>query len=469
MAIISYKDNRINRPRVVAPGIARTQEKDLDNLPASLVASKVGPRGGQSGMTPGQTMQAYAGYTSPAFTAAPVAAPVPAFDFNTLLSDALAKIDFGQYSFPSVVSSPSSGSGSSALNAQLDAQTAANKLAYDKATAAAATRAAQEAAARARLGVGAQAGALKGLLTGTGADSYRAGADTLLGLLNTQETEGTKAIGGQYTKAKELLDAQYGRASGLLFGAPAKGETAAITGAYPALTAYLQANAPQAYANTTAAAAPVTQNALAQYMQAQGVGPGVTEQEVTAQNAAAQAGQSNYSGLLDVLRRQETAGQTSRLAEAEQAGTLARTGLEAQNAQAAAGLTQQQQAALGTLLNQISGQRFGVEQGATERKQTLQDALTALLGTGYNVTGEDIAEDVKTNKVPEKAPSTVAEEKATKAEEKANPKNKKGQAVTTDWQKKVFAAQPNFTGTFNEAKKKFPKLYAAYLASQKKK
>jgi hypothetical protein len=197
-------------------------------------------------------------------------------------------------------------------------------------------------------------------------------------------------------------------------------------------------------------------------MQAQGVGPGVTEQEVTAQNAAAQAGQSNYAGLLDVLRRQETAGQTSRLAEAQQAGTLAKTGLEAQNAQAAAGLTQQQQTALDTLAQTIGGQRFGVEQGATERKQTLQDALTALLGTGYNITGPDIAEDIKKNIVPEKAPST-------EAEEKANPKNKKGQAVTTEWQKKVFAAQPNFTGTFNEAKKKFPKLYAAYLASQKKK
>ena len=90
----------------------------------------------------------------------------------------------------------------------------------------------------------------------------------------------------------------------------------------------------------------------------------------------------------------------------------------------------------------------------------------------------DIAEDIKKNIVPEKASSTVAEEKTTETvaaekatEEKATatPKNKKGQAVTTDWQKKVFAAQPNFTGTFNEAKKKFPKLYAAYLASQKKK
>jgi len=259
-----------------------------------------------------------------------------------------------------------------------------------------------------------------------------------------------------------LLDAQYGRASGLLFGAPAQGTNPAITGAYPALTAYLQANPSTAYANTAAAAAPVTQNALAQYMQAQGVGPGVTEQEVTAQNAAAQAGQSNYAGLLDVLRRQEAAGNTSRGAEAQQASTLARTGLEAQNAQAAAGLTQQQQSALNTLAQTIGGQRFGVEQGATERKQSLQDALTALLGTGYNITGPDIAEDIKTNIVPEKAPST-------EAEEKANPKNKKGQAVVTEWQKKVFAAQPNFTGTFNEAKKKFPKLYAAYLASQKKK
>jgi hypothetical protein len=421
-------------------------------------------------MTPAQTMQAYSGFSSPAFQTSPVARQnlnAPAvdspFDIGEIVSGVLSGIDFGGGSFPSVVSSPSSGSGSSALNAQLDATTAANTLAYNQARDAAAARATQEAAARARLGVGAQAGALQGLLgTPTGPGSYREGADTLLGLLNTQEATGKTAIQKQYDDAKALLDAQYGRASGLLFGAPAQGTTPAVTGAYPALTKYLQDNAPQAYANTTAAPAPVTQNALAQYMQAQGVGPGVTEQEVAAQNTAAQAGQSNYAGLLDVLKRQETAGQTSRLAEAQQAGTLARTGLEAQNAQAAAGLTQTQQAALGTLLNQIGGQRFGVEQGATERKQTLQDALTALLGTGYNLTGDEIAENIKTNIVPEKAPSDVADEKA-------NPKNKKGQPVVTEWQKKVFAAQPNFTGTFNEAKKKFPKLYAAYLASQKKK
>jgi hypothetical protein len=453
----------MNRPRVVAPGIARTQA--------------TGPRGGQSAMTPAQTMQAYSGFSSPAFQTSPVARQnlsAPAvdtpFDIGEIVSGVLSGIDFGGGSFPSVVSSPSSGSGSSALNAQLDAQTAANTLAYNQARDAATTRATQEAAARARLGVGAQAGSIRGLLaTPTGPGSYREGADTLLGLLNTQEATGKTAIQKQYDDAAALLAGQYGRASGLLFGAPAQGTTPAVTGAYPALTAYLQANPSTAYANTTAAAAPVTQNALAQYMQAQGVGPGVTEQEVTAQNAAAQAGQSNYAGLLDVLRRQETAGNTSRGAEAQQAGTLARTGLEAQNAQAAAGLTQQQQSALGTLVNQISGQRFGVEQGATERKQSLQDALTALLGTGYNITGPDIAEDIKTNIVPEKAPSTVAAEKAAAEKEAANPKNKKGQAVTTDWQKKVFAAQPNFTGTFNEAKKKFPKLYAAYLASQKKK
>ena len=352
--------------------------------------------------------------------------------------------------------------GASKYKSDLDKAIADAKIKSESATAAAAARAAQEAAARARLGVGAQAGSIRGLLTGTGADSYRAGADELLKLLTGFETTGKKSITDQYDTAKKLLGEQYGRASGLLFGAPAQGETPAVTGAYPALTKYLQDNAPQAYANTTAAPAPVTQNALAQYMQAQGVGPGITEQEVAAQNTAAQAGQSNYAGLLDVLRRQETAGQTSRLAEAQQASTLARTGLEAQNAQAGAGLTQQQQTALDTLAQTIGGQRFGVEQGATERKQTLQDALTTLLGTGYNITGEQIAENIKTNKVPEKAPSDVADEKA-------NPKNKKGQPVVTEWQKKVFAAQPNFTGTFNEAKKKFPKLYAAYLASQKKK
>lgn len=379
----------------------------------------------------------------------------PPIDIGQIVSDALAGISFGG-SFPSVVS----GGGGTTQSGQAALQNAAinqAKFLSEQASTAAAARAAQEAAARARLGTGAQVSALQGLLnTPTGPGSYREGADRLLGLLTGYETDARTGITGARTAAENLLGQQYGRASGLLFGAPAQGTTPAVTGAYPALTAYLQANAPTAYASVPTQAAPVSQNTLAQYMTGQGTGTAATDQEVAAQNTAAQAGQGNFAGLLDVLRRTETAGQTSRLAEAEQASTVARTMLEAQRAAQAGGITQQEQAALSTLAQSLLGQRLGVEQGAEQRRTGLQDALLPLLGTGYNLTGEQIAENIETAKVPAVAPS--------KAPEKVSERT-----LSTDWQKLVAKNNPNFTGTFNEAKKKFPKLYKQYLDSKKKK
>lgn len=340
--------------------------------------------------------------------------------------------------------------GASRYKADLDAKIQAAKLASDAAIAAAEARATAEAGARQRLGTGAQAAALQALLAKTsGAGSYREGADTLLGLLSGYETTAKQGITDARTAAERLLGEQYGRASGLLFGGT--GPTAP-TGAYPALTAYLQANAPTAFQTAPTGPAPTVQNALAAYMAGQGVGTGGVEQEVAAENAALQAAQGNYTGLLDILARQERAGQTSRLNEAQQAATVARTGLEGQRAAQAGAITRQEQAALQELAGNLLGQRMGIETGAEQRKQTLQDALTALLGTGYNVTGDQIAEALKEGTVPAAAPSEQA----------------KNRTATTDWQKLVAQKHPNFTGTWNQAKKKFPKLYKQYLDSKKK-
>jgi hypothetical protein len=457
MAVTRY-GNMARRVTPSRTNIVRTQEVDAPTAPASSAGNfrsldqffsgaAGAPR--PSTLTQGPVAPVRQNLSStPASTTPPV-------DIGQIVSDAISGINFG-LNWPSVVS----GGGGTTQSGQAALQNAAinqAKFLSEQASSAAAARAAQEAAARARLGVGAQAGALQGLLnTPTGTGSYREGADRLLGLLTGYETDARTGITGATTTARNLLGSQYGRASGLLFGAPAQGETAAITGAYPALTAYLQANAPTAYANVPTQPAPVSQNTLAQYMAGQGTGTAATDQEVAAQNVAAQAGQGNFAGLLDVLRRQETAGQTSRLNEAQQASTSARTMLEAQRAAQEGGITQQEQAALSTLAQALLGQRLGVEQGAEERRTGLQDTLTSLLGTGYNLTGEDIAEDIETAKVPAVAPSKA-------------PKKVSERTLSTDWQRLVAKKNPNFTGTFNEAKKKFPKLYKQYLDSQKKK
>jgi len=451
MAVTRYG----NMMRPVSPSrtnIVRTQNPvDSPRAPASSAGNFRGLdqyfSGAAGAPAPSTLTQGPAVPVRQNFSSTP-ANSTPPIDIGQIVSDALAGISFGG-SFPSVVSG-GSGTSQSAINA-------ANQLAFDQAKLGATTRAQQEADARARLGTSAQVGALQALLnTPTGPGSYREGADRLLGLLTGYETTARTGITDARTAAENLLGQQYGRASGLLFGAPAQGTTPAVTGAYPALTAYLRANAPTAYASVPTQAAPVSQNTLAQYMTGQGTGTAATDQEVAAQNTAAQAGQGNFAGLLDVLRRTETAGQTSRLAEAEQASTIARTMLEAQRAAQAGGITQQEQAALSTLAQSLLGQRLGVEQGAEQRRTGLQDALLPLLGTGYDVTGEAIAENIETAKVPAVAPSKA-------------PKKVSERPLTTDWQRLVAKNNPNFTGTFNEAKKKFPKLYKQYLDSQKKK
>lgn len=369
------------------------------------------------------------------------ASTTPPVDIGQIVSDAISGINFG-LNWPSVVSGGGTGGSQASI---INANTAAGRLAYDVAQAGAASRAAQEAAARARLGTGAQADAIRALLaTPTGPGSYREGADTLLGIIAGQERTGRQSIQDQYDAAIRLLGEQYDRAN-----------TQTTTG-FNALRDYLTANAPTAFATAPTGAAPTATNTLAQFMAGQGVGTQATDAEVAAQNAVAQAGQGNYAGLLDILRRAETAGQASRLAETQMAKTTAGTALDALRAQAGAGLTRQQQTALDTLVTQLTGQRFGVEQGATERRQTLQDALTGLLGTGFEVTGEQIAEDIEENRVPAVAPSKA-------------PKKVSERPLTSDWQRLVAKNHPNFTGTFNQAKKKYPKLYKQFLDSQKKK
>jgi hypothetical protein len=146
--------------------------------------------------------------------------------------------------------------------------------------------------------------------------------------------------------------------------------------------------------------------------------------------------------------------------------TLAGSQLESIYGAGRAGVEGEQLKALNDLATQISNARIGAQTQASAQEQSLQQALATILGQGYSGSAE-IPDIPKTGIVREKpvAPVVPKETETTPTVQT----NKKGQAVTTEWQKKVFAAQPNFTGTFNEAKKKFPKLYAAYLASQKKK
>jgi hypothetical protein len=160
------------------------------------------------------------------------------------------------------------------------------------------------------------------------------------------------------------------------------GET--LTGqGYDALRSYLTANPATAYASAQRAAPTVTQNALAQYMQAQGVNPAMAQPAVDQANLAALGGATNYNQLLNVLAGSESAGQQSRLSEEQMARTLANAQLQSLYGGATQGLEQSRLSALAELQNQIATARLAAEQARVDREQTLQDAIATNLGTGY--------------------------------------------------------------------------------------
>ena len=193
----------------------------------------------------------------------------------------------------------------------------------------------------------------------------------IAGELEAQKTAGEKYIQDQYNSLLGLLNTR-----------KQTGET--LTGqGYDALRSYLTANPATAYATAQRAAPTVTQNALAQYMQAQDVNPAMAQPAVDQANLAALGGATNYNQLLNVLAGSESAGQQSRLSEEQMARTLANAQLQSLYGGATQGLEQSRLSGLAELQNQIATARLAAEQARVAREQALQDALATLYGTGY--------------------------------------------------------------------------------------
>ena len=189
-------------------------------------------------------------------------------------------------------------------------------------------------------------------------------------------------IGGQETAGQNYINTQYTNLLADLTGRRDTGSRLTTQG-YDALRNYLGSNVPQAYATAAQGVPTSTQNALAAYMQGQGVDTSGAQAAVDTANAQGMGTADNYNQLLNVLRAQETSGQQSRLSEEQMARTLAGANLEAIYGQGTAGLEQQKLAALNELATRISNARLQAQQIQTARDQALQDALAALYGTGY--------------------------------------------------------------------------------------
>ena len=257
----------------------------------------------------------------------------------------------------------------------------------------------------------------------------------------------TDEIAKQETEGKTFIDTQ---AANLLARLAAAQTTAqgAQTAGFDALKAYLQANPATAFAQAQRAVPTTQQNALAQYLTAQGVSTAPSQAATDLANVQAASGAANYNQLLGALAAAETAGQSSRLSEEAMARTLENARLGQIYGAGRANVEAEQLAALNELAQRISGARIGAETAAGERETSLQNQLAQIIGTGYTQ--------------PKKATPT---EETPKEETKTTTP---ARTATTAWQKLVVSKHPNFKGTFNEAKKKFPKLYADYLKSKNK-
>jgi hypothetical protein len=146
---------------------------------------------------------------------------------------------------------------------------------------------------------------------------------------------------------------------------------------------YLAQNQPTAFAQAQRQQpTPMTSDVM-QYLAGQGVSGAPVQAQVDLANLGAQGGASNYNQLLNVLAAREQAGQQSRQAEAQMGLTSQLANLQGIYGQGTSQLEQSRLAALADLASRVSGNRIAATQTATSRDQSIQDALAALLGTGY--------------------------------------------------------------------------------------
>ena len=204
-------------------------------------------------------------------------------------------------------------------------------------------------------------------------------------------------IGGQETAGQNYINTQYTNLLADLTGRRDTGNRLTTQG-YDALRNYLGSNVPQAYATAAQGVPTSNQNALAAYMQGQGVDTAGAQAAVDTSNAQAMGTANNYDQLLNVLRAQETSGQQSRMSEEQMSRTLAGANLEAIYGQGTAGLEQQKLASLNELATRISNARLQAQQIQTAREQALADALAALYGTG--LTNPPVTPDPVTGACP---------------------------------------------------------------------
>lgn len=337
------------------------------------------------------------------------------------------------------------GSGSSALSGQA----ALNRAALDK------TKYENELAAAANALTRQQAGAQRQYQYLT--SQLGAGIPSALSQqIDLQQSTGEQYISDQAAELLRQLGARQTQATDLT-----------RTG-FTNLQNYLAQNQPTAFAQAQRAqATPMTSDVM-QYLAGQGVSGAPVQSQVDLANLAAQGGASNYNQLLNVLTAREQAAQQSRQAEAEMGLTSQLANLQGIYGQGTSQLEQSRLAALADLASRVSANRIAATQTATSRDQSIQDALAALIGTGYippqTTTDGGTAAPVEAAPVVQQPVQSAAV--ATLARQAANAKGSNA-ARLQNRVETFIAANP--TATPAQVKEEFPDLRAAAVKKKKKK
>ena len=321
--------------------------------------------------------------------------------------------------------------------------------------------------------------ALQGLQGRLASGGYRGNADTLLGLINDQNTQGEASIWDNYNTGVSDINSAYGtefaNANNIYntgVGNINSGYDTAqgmVNTGYGDLDKYLTANQSNPYANLQQQVSPVN-NAMANYLSAYGVSNDPVNQQVQASQMANQQGADSYNQLQQLMSSNQLANNQSNLGLSQMARNYATTGLGAQragyqaNADASradalnsanqsrtSGLNSAESSRMGAmnqLMDQINQARYGVEEGVGTRKNALEEAIIAAGGSldgsmaGGGVDGKTAAPGSATSRADQvaAAPDNYPNFKAALAD--LNPNYK-------------------FT-TMAAAKKKFPALAKAF-------
>ena len=213
--------------------------------------------------------------------------------------------------------------------------------------------------------------ALQGLQGRLASGGYRGNADTLLGLIDDQNTQGQAAIRGNYDTGMGNINAGYDTAQGM------------INTGYGDLNQYLNANQINPYANLQQQSAPVS-NAMANYLSAYGVSNDPVSQQVQASQIANQEGADSFNQLQQLMSANQLANNQSNLGLSQMAQNYSTTGLGAQRAGYQANADAARTSAMNQLMDQINQARYGVEEDAGTRRSALEEAI---IGAGGAVDG----------------------------------------------------------------------------------